>query len=101
MYYQHSGRLSIGGLLIAVVTGVLASLLLAYAYARGIILIGEAHFAAFATIAFGALVGVVAGYGLVWGKVRNRLAGWWLAERPAQSRSTSAGRCGSLLFSII
>jgi len=71
MYYKHSGRFSLGGLAVGLVAGVTASLLLAYAYARGIILIDEMHFACFATLAFGALIGATAGYGLVLGKVRN------------------------------
>src|SRR6476620_11755066 len=71
MYYKHSGRFSLGGLAVGLVVGVAASLLLAYAYARGIILIDEMHFACFATLAFGALIGAAAGYGLVLGKIRN------------------------------
>ncbi len=44
-------------------------------YAWGIILIPEVHLAFFATLAFAALIGVSAGYGLVWGKVRNETVG--------------------------
>jgi hypothetical protein len=75
MYYKNSGRFSFGGLLIAVATGLAASLILAYAYGRGIISINEVHFAFFATTAFGALIGVATGYGLIWGKVRNDQVG--------------------------
>jgi hypothetical protein len=75
MYYKHSGRFTLGGLIVSMVTGCAGALLLAYVYARGIILIPEAHLAAFATIAFGGLIGVAAGYGLVWGKVRNEPVG--------------------------
>jgi len=75
MYYKHSGRFSLGGVLIAAIVGGAGSLILAYVYAWGIILIPEVHLAAFATVAFGGLIGVAAGYGLVWGKVRNDAAG--------------------------
>ncbi len=75
MYYKHSGRFTVGGLAVAVATGGAGSLILAYAYAHGIILISEARAAALATLAFGALVGVCTGYGLIWGKVRNEPVG--------------------------
>ena len=71
MYYKHSGRFGLGGLVVGLVTGGAGALILAYVYARGIILIPEAKLAAIATLAFGGLIGVAAGYGLVWGKVRN------------------------------
>jgi hypothetical protein len=71
MYYQHSGRFSIGGLVVGLVIGAAAGFLLAYAYGNGLILIPEAHLAAFATLAFGGFVGAATGYGLVWGQVRN------------------------------
>ncbi len=79
MYYKHSGRFSLGGLLIAAAAGTAASLVLAYLYAHGIILIPEVHLAAAATIAFGALLGAATGYGMIWGKVRNRKIGVALA----------------------
>ncbi len=72
MYYKHSGRLGLGGLGVGLVVGGAASLILAYAYARGIILITEVHFAGLATIAFGGLIGSATGYGMVLGKARNR-----------------------------
>ncbi len=75
MYYKHSGRFGIDGLLIAAATGVSAALVLAYAYGRGIISINEVHFAFLATAAFGGLMGAATGYGLIWGKVRNNVAG--------------------------
>jgi hypothetical protein len=75
MYYKHSGRFGIDGLLMASATGISASFVLAYAYGRGIISITEVHFAFFATIAFGGLMGAATGYGLIWGKVRNNVAG--------------------------
>jgi hypothetical protein len=72
MYYKHSGRFTLGGLVLGSIVGGSGALLLAYAYARGIILITEAHVAAFATLAFGGLVGLAAGWGMTWGKVRSR-----------------------------
>lgn len=74
MYYQHSGRFSLGGVLIGLLVGTAGSILLAYAYGRGIIVIPEVHLAAFATFFFGALIGSVTGWGLILGKVRNRNA---------------------------
>jgi len=75
MYYKHSGRFSLGGLVIAGFVGCVAAVILAYAYGRGIIYIPEVKLAAFAAIAFGCLVGVATGYGLVWGKIRNDRVG--------------------------
>ena len=74
MYYQQSGRYSLGGLFTGAAIGLAASAILAYAYGRGLILISDAHFAAFATIAFGAAVGAITGYGMVLGNVRNEKA---------------------------
>jgi len=71
MYYKNSGRFSLGGLLIGAALRTAASVVLAWAYARGIILIPEARAAIAATIFFGALIGVATAYGLIWGKVRN------------------------------
>ena len=79
MYYKHSGRFSLGGLLVAAAVGCAGSLMLAYVYAWGIILIPEIHLAFIATLAFGALIGVSAGYGQIWGKVRNGSVGLALA----------------------
>jgi len=75
MYYKHSGRFSLGGLLIAAIVGCAGSLILAYVYAWGIILIPEVHLAFIATLGFGALIGVSVGYGQIWGKVRNGSVG--------------------------
>jgi len=72
MYYQHSGRYTFGGLIVGLVSGTISALVLAYAYARGSILIPEVHLAAFATLFFGGLVGLATGWGLVRGKVRNQ-----------------------------
>src|SRR5258708_16155795 len=79
MYYQHSGRFTLGGLLVAAVVGCAGSLILAYVYAWGIPLIPEVHLAFIATVAFGGLAGVSIGYGQVWGKVRNGIVGVSLA----------------------
>lgn len=75
MYYKHSGRFSLVGLVIAAITGGAASLVLAYLYAHGLILIPEVHLALLAPVVFGALIGAATGYGLVWGKVRNDSVG--------------------------
>lgn len=75
MYYKHSGRFTLGGLVVAGLVGCVAAVILAYVYGVGIIHIPEVKLAAIAAVAFGCLVGVAVGYGLVWGKVRNDLAG--------------------------
>lgn len=72
MYYQQSGRFSIGGVLVGLAAGLAGAFVSAYAYSFGLIHIPDAHLAAFATMAFGAAVGAGAGFGLVWGHVRNR-----------------------------
>ena len=71
MYYKHSGRFSLGGLGFGSIVAGVSGLALAYAYAHGIVLITEVHLAAFATLAFGGLIGVAAGWGMIWGKVRS------------------------------
>ncbi len=71
MYYKHSGRFTVGGLVVGGFVGCVSALVLAYAYGLGIIYIPEVKLAAIAAIAFGCLVGAAAGYGLVWGKIRN------------------------------
>jgi len=75
MYYKHSGRFTIGGFALALLTGLGFGALLAYVYGHGLILIPEAHLAGAATLVFGLLVGVGTGLGLLWGKVRNK----WVA----------------------
>ena len=72
MYYQHSGRYSFGGLIVGLVGGFVSAVFLAYAYAHGLIVIPEAHFAFLATLFFGGLVGLATGWSLVRGKVRNQ-----------------------------
>jgi len=74
MYYQHSGRYSLGGLLLGLATGCFFGFILAWAYGVGIILVPEVHLAAFATLTFGGLIGLATGGGLMWGHVRNNKA---------------------------
>lgn len=72
MYYQHSGRFSVGGLLLSLAAGIGGGSALAYAYGSWLSLIPEVHLAAFATLAFGGLIGVATGLGSRWGHVRNK-----------------------------
>lgn len=72
MQYQHSGRFTLSGILLGLAVGTAGGSVLAYAYGAGLILIPEVHLAAFATIAFGGLVGAATGFGLVRGHVRNK-----------------------------
>ena len=81
--YKHSGKFGPIGLVSGMVTGLVASLPLAYVYAWGIIKIDEQKLACIATLAYGALVGAAAGMGLKWGKVRNAMAGGVIALVPA------------------
>lgn len=78
VYYKHSGRFSIGGLAIALSAGCAGAVLLGYIYGRGTTYIDDERFAFLATIAFGAFVGLSAGYGSILGKVRNQTANLWV-----------------------
>jgi hypothetical protein len=69
--YKHSGKAPPIGVLLGLTGGVLAVIPLSFAYAYGIIHIPEVKLRAICTIAFGVLVGVATGLGMVWGKVRN------------------------------
>lgn len=71
MYYKHSGRFTLGGIALGLLTGCAGGFVLAYAYGMGLKLIPEVHLAFFATIIFGLAAGAAAGYGLVRGHVRN------------------------------
>jgi heme exporter protein D len=73
MNYQLSGRYTIGGAALGLAAGAIGGSVVAYAYGAWVNLIPEVHLAAFASIAFGALVGVSTGFGLVWGRVRNKM----------------------------
>ena len=90
MYYKHSGHFSVIGLLVAAALGCAAALLLGFSYSRGLVLITDEKIALVATIAFGCLLGVPVGYGLVWGKVRNQPMAVALPRRFRLSRSTSS-----------
>ena len=72
MCYKHSGHFSVSGLLVAAALGSAAALLLGFSYSQGLVLISDERMAVLATAAFGCLLGVALGYGLVWGKVRNQ-----------------------------
>ena len=69
--YKHSGRLTIVGIIAAIVGGVVAGFPLAFIYAWGVIRIPEVKLACIATIAYGLMLGVVPGFAAKWGKVRN------------------------------
>jgi len=72
MYYRHSGRFSLGGVLHGLIIGCASALAVGYAYGRGLTYIPEAHIAVLSTIAFGGLVGAATGFGLKRGDVRNK-----------------------------
>ncbi len=72
VYYKHSGRFSIGGVAISLLAGCAAALVLGYAYGRGSIYVDDERFAFLLTIAFGAFLGLLDGYGSVLGKLRNQ-----------------------------
>lgn len=72
MYYKHSGHFGVSGLLVAAALGGAAAPLLGFLYSQGLVLITDERMALVATVAFGGLLGVAVGYGLVWGKVRNQ-----------------------------
>ena len=78
MYYKHSGRFSLGGLMIGALIGCAGAAILGYIYGRGSILIEDEHLAFLATLALGAGIGGCAGYGLIWGKVRNHAVNFCL-----------------------
>lgn len=75
LYYKHSGRFTPFGVLAALFAGIVASIPLAWLYSYGIIQMPYIKLRAVSTIFFGLSVGWCAGFGLVWGKVRNN----WIA----------------------
>jgi len=72
-YYKHSGKVPAIGVLFGFLAGVLVSIPASYLYDYGIIEITTDKLRFICTIAFGALVGLAAGMGMFWGKVRNNL----------------------------
>ena len=71
-YYEHSGKYSIGGLVVGLLAGVIGAAILAYIYAYVILYIPLAGTITFILAAgFGGLVGFVAVYALKWQKVRH------------------------------
>ena len=72
LYYKHSGRFTPFGVLAGLVGGVVGSVPLAWLYSYGIINIPYIKLRAISTLFFGGLVGVCAGFALVWGKVRSK-----------------------------
>jgi len=72
-YYKHSGKVPAIGVLFGFLAGVLVSIPASYLYDYGIIEITTDKLRFVCTIAFGALVGLAAGMGMFWGKVRNNL----------------------------
>lgn len=75
LIYKHSGKFTPIGIAAGVVTGLVVGSLLAYVYAWGIIKIDDQKGAVLATLAYGAAVGLAAGYGMKLGKVRNSKVG--------------------------
>ena len=73
--YKHSGKFTPIGILAGVITGLVAGSLLAYIYAWGTIKIDDQKMAVLATLAYGAAIGLAAGYGMKLGKVRNSKVG--------------------------
>lgn len=69
--YRHSGRFTVGATIFAGAMGLAGGLPLAFIYSWGVIRIPEVKLACIATMAFGAMIGVVTGLGARWGKVRN------------------------------
>jgi hypothetical protein len=86
LYYKHSGRFTTFGVLAGLFAGIAASLPLAWLYSYGIIQMPFIKLRALSTIVFGLAVGAAAGFGLVWGKVRNN----WITALTGFLTSASA-----------
>ena len=71
-YYQPSGKFTPQGPILGLLMGAAVSVPAAFLYDYGIVSIPEAKLRGICTLAFGALIGALAGLGMSWGKVRNR-----------------------------
>lgn len=69
--YQHSGKVPPLGVALGLLTGLVASVPLAYLYDYGIINVPYVKLRMIFTLLFGFLVGIATGWGLTLGKVRN------------------------------
>lgn len=69
--YRHSGRFTIGGVVLGLLLGTATGIPLAFVYAWGLPLIPEAKLSCIATVIFGGSVGALTALGLKWGKTRN------------------------------
>lgn len=69
--YRHSGRFTIGGIVLGLFVGIATGIPLAGLYGWGLPRIPEAKLCCIATVIFGGSVGALTALGLKWGKVRN------------------------------
>jgi hypothetical protein len=73
-YYKPSGKFAPQGVIAGLLAGAIAAVPLAFLYDYGIVMIPSAKLRGISTFFFGALIGVATGFGLYWGKVRNKPA---------------------------
>jgi hypothetical protein len=73
-FYSHSGKVPAGGLVLAIVVGALVASVVALVYAYFDAIMPFVYFNLIAVIALGALSGMITGYLLVRGRVRNNRA---------------------------
>jgi hypothetical protein len=71
-YYKPSGKFAPQGIIGGLLAGAIAAVPLVFLYDYGIVSIPSAKLRGISTLAFGALIGVATGFGLYWGKVRNK-----------------------------
>jgi hypothetical protein len=72
LYYQHSGRFSVGGVARGLIAGVAAGMPLAFVYAYALAYVPVVgYFSFLLSAAFGGLVGAIAGTGLKLAKTRH------------------------------